>query len=171
MPAVSLDVAELIRADHERIRRLFAALDDAARYAAADRAGGRGPDWMLPSMWARIASLLGLHADAEQEICFLAMFGPGRNRMCDLEDAVADLNDLRNAVAEASLQRPGSPAWWRAVNAARRSACDHITVIDDGVLSKFCERCDARFRGDLGQQWKRFVAARRRDGWPSAPSR
>jgi hypothetical protein len=171
MPTVSLDVTELIRADHERIRRLFAALDDAARYEAADWAGGRGPAWMLPSMWARIASLIGLHADAEQEICFLPMFGPGRDRVCDLEAAVADLNDLRDAVAEAALQHPGSPAWWRAVNAARRSAYDHIAVIDDGVVSKFRERCDMRLRDDLGRQWKRFIAARRRDGWPSAPPR
>lgn len=171
MQAVILDVSELIRADHERIRRLFATLDHAARYAAAGRGGGRSPDWMLPSMWARIASLLGLHADAEQEICFPAMFGPGWDRMSDMEAAVADLNDLRDAVAEAGLQHPGSPAWWRAVNAARRSAYGHITVIDDGVLSKFRERCDVRLRDDLGQQWKRFIAARRRDGWPSAPPR
>jgi hypothetical protein len=167
MPVMTLDVAELILGEHERIRRLFAALDDAARYVADD-GGRRVPDWMLATIWAMITSLLGLHADAEQEICFPAMFGPGRDRMCDMEDAVADLNDLRDAIAEACLQAPGSPAWWRAVSAARRSSFDHITVIDHGVLAKFRERSDGRLRDDLGQQWTRFIAARRRDAWPSA---
>lgn len=164
------DVAELIISDHERIHRLFAALDDAARYAAADSGVGRSPHWMLAATWARVASLLALHAEAEREICFVAMFGPGLDRLRDMQDAVADLNDLRDAVAEAGLQRPGSPAWWRAVDAARRSSHDHMAVIDHGVLGKFRERCDGRLRDDLGRQWKRFIAARRRDGWPSVPA-
>jgi hypothetical protein len=158
------DVTELILGDHKRMVRLFAALDDAARYMAAGVGGGCLPDSMLATMWERIATLLGLHADAEQEICFLPMFGRRRGRLTELADAVADLNDMREAIAETRLQDPGSPAWWRAVNAARRSACDHISVIEQGSLGNFRAPSDGRFRRVLGQQWQGFIDARRRDG-------
>lgn len=131
-----IDVAELILADHGRIRRLFGALDDAARYAAADDGGRGGPDWMLATIWARIATLLGLHADAEQEICFLEMFACRRHWLSELEDAIADLDDLRNGVAETHLQDAGSPAWWRAVSAVRRSIGDHISAIEHVTLGR-----------------------------------
>jgi hypothetical protein len=157
------DVGELIVADHERIGRLFGALDDAARYAAGGDGGRGGPDWMLAAIWVRIATLLGLHADAEQEICFMAMFSR-RDRHSELEDAIGDLNDLRDAVAETRLHDVGSPAWWRAVNAARRSICDHISAIEQGALAEFRDRSEPQFRRHLGNQWKGFIAARHRDG-------
>ncbi len=158
------DVTELIIGDHERIRRLLTVLDDGARYLAGD--GRACPDWMLPAIWARLATLLTLHADAEQEICFLAMYRGRRDGIREFTEAVALLNDVREAVAEARLFRPGDPAWWRAVEAARRSICDHIfaTEAGAGVLADFRSRSGAELRRELGRQWIAFVAARRRDG-------
>lgn len=157
------DVTELIVSDHDRICRLFTTLDDVARYVTAGESRGSAPGWVLATTWARIAGLLDMHADAEQEICFLAMFGYRRNQFSEMEDAIADLNDVREAVAETHLQEAGCPAWWRAVDAARRSIHRHIFTIEQGILSDFCARSDGRLRAGLSKQWTAFIAARRHD--------
>jgi hypothetical protein len=69
------DIIEVILADHKRIRRMLGALEDAASYGEDPCAG-----WMLAPVWCRLADLLELHAEAEEEICYLALFGQGRPR-------------------------------------------------------------------------------------------
>lgn len=164
------DVTELIVADHERLRRLFAALDDVARDAVASQGRRCGPDWALAAAWGRIATLLGTHADAEQEMCFLPMFGGCAGRAGGLEDAIADLDDIREALAETRLVPVGCRAWWYAVSAARRTACRHIWIIEHGPLARFHARSGERLRRDLARQWQEFTAARRLDKLPPSPS-
>ena len=156
------DVIEFMLGDHLRIRRLLAALDDAARYSARDGRGGL--DWTPAAIWARLATVLTLHADAEQEICFAHLYRDRPDWLSELNDAVAVLNDVREAVAEARLQEAVSPAWWRAAHAARRSICDHIVTIERGAMADFQARSPAGLREQLGRQWVAFTAARQRDG-------
>src|SRR3984893_4937494 len=54
---------------------MLGAFDDAASYGEDPYAG-----WMLAPVWCRLADLLELHAEAEEEICYLALFGQGRPR-------------------------------------------------------------------------------------------
>jgi hypothetical protein len=68
------DIIEVILADHNE-RRVLGALDNAASYGEDPCAG-----WMLAAVWCRLADLLELHAEAEEEICYLALFGQGRPR-------------------------------------------------------------------------------------------
>lgn len=157
------DITELIAAEHTRICRLFGALDDAARLAAVAGRAGSGPQWTLNMVWARIAGLLDLHAEAEYEICYFTMFGGDTDRASDLDDAVACLNDVHQAVAEARLQDPGSRAWWRAVDAARQATIQHVSLLEDGALADFRQRTHRQLRDDLGRQWVAFIAAFRRD--------
>jgi hypothetical protein len=157
------DITDLIRAEHARLCRLFDALDDTARLAEASGTTGRTPRWAPQATWARIAGLLELHAEAEYEICYFAVFGPGTSQTSNLRQAVSCLNEIHNAVAEAQLQEPGSRSWWRAVAAARRSSLCHITQLEAGPLADFRRRSTPQLREDLGQQWEAFVAAYRRD--------
>jgi hypothetical protein len=156
------DVLELMLGDHLRIRRLLAALDDAAQYSARNGRGGQ--DWTLAASWARFATLLTLHVDVEQEICFLPMYRGRTNWLDELDDAVAAVNDVRDAVAEARLHQALSPAWWRAARAARRAICEHILTMERGALADFKARSSAGLRQQLGRQWAACVAARQRDG-------
>ena len=87
-------------ADHRRIRRLREALSDAVRYS-----GGSGPDWIVAHAWQRLSGLLEVHVRAEEEICYLPMFGSGSQAIKRIRDAVSDHDDIREAVGEASLQR------------------------------------------------------------------
>jgi hypothetical protein len=154
------DITELIRADHERIGRLFAAFDDAVRFTRLPGDPGSCPAWTLGAIWSRIEGLLDVHAEAEYEICCCAMFASGTDQAGELDGAIADLDDIRHAVAEARNQGAGSRPWWLAVNAARRASNDHVRVIE-GALTGFRERTCLQFRDDLGQQWAAFLAARR----------
>ena len=157
------DITDLIPAEHARICRLFGALDDAARLAAPRKTTGHEPQWTVETVWARIAELLGLHAEAEYEICFFAVFGTATSWAADLDEAVACLNDIHDAVTETRLQPPGSRAWWRAVHAARRASERHITELEAGPLADFRRHASPQLRADLGRQWAAFITAVRRD--------
>lgn len=156
------DVTDLMQADHVRICRLFDALADAAR-STRGAGGASCPEWTVSAIWSRIADLLDLHTEAEYEICYFLMFGHGTDRADELSDAIGDLNDIRQAVAEARLHDPGCRMWWLAVNAARRTTSTHVSVIESGVLAEFRGGTSRRMRDDLGRQWAGFIAARRRD--------
>ena len=74
------DVTGLIGEDHARILRLFAVLDDLARDRdrGRDRCGQAG----LAGTWDRLASLLALHIQAEEEICYVPLL-PDTARLRD----------------------------------------------------------------------------------------
>ena len=97
-------VSEPVLAGQNRISRLFDALDDMARLAAACNYRDLGLAKTLEQMWAQIADLLEQHADTEEE--------SRSGRICA-------------AIAEAHRHDPGCPAWWRAVRAARRVSRKH----------------------------------------------
>jgi Hemerythrin HHE cation binding domain len=150
--------------DHDRIGRLVGALDDAAR----DR---RDTDarWPLAPVWRRLAALLVLHADAEEEITYQDIYGRHAGGLRRMREARANLDDIREAVAETRLHQIGSGCWWQAVSAARRAACDHISG-QRGILLAFGERSTLQQRDKLGRQWAAFLAARTRDGFPDDAS-
>lgn len=152
------DIVELIMADHRRIRRLRGALQDAARYD-----GDAGPDWILPHAWQRFTGLLVAHFDAEEEICYLPMFGPGSQAAGRRRDAIADHDDIREAVREASLHRAGSARWWRAAMAVLAGSAEHLDREECGVLAECLTRLTISQRRVLGRQWSAFTAARAQD--------
>jgi Hemerythrin HHE cation binding domain len=132
----TVDLVQLILTDHDRIGRLVGALDDAAR----DR---RDTDarWPLAPVWRRLAALLVLHADAEEEITYQDIYGRHAGGLRRMREARANLDDIREAVAETRLHQIGSGCWWQAVSAARRAACDHISG-QRGILLAFGEQDD-----------------------------
>jgi len=152
------DIIEVILADHKRIRRMLGALDDAASYGEDPCAG-----WMLAPVWCRLAGLLELHAEAEEEICYLALFGQGRPRPRRCQDAVADHDDFRQEVREAGLHAAGSALWWRAVASALWASGDHVAREQRGALAAFGRRAAPALRNELCRQWAVFIAARTRD--------
>jgi hypothetical protein len=160
-PGGPADVIELIMTDHRRIRRLCQALDDAVRWQAAS-----GPGWLPAHAWERLSAVLDSHTRAEEEICYLPMFGCLPRAAEARRDAVADHDDIREAVSEACLQRAGSLPWWRAVRAAVAASIDHLDREESGVLAEFPYKVTITRRCELGRQWSAFVAASRLDAVP-----
>jgi hypothetical protein len=152
------DVIDLIMADHRRIRRLRAALSDTVRCAS-----DFGPRWAPDQVWHLLTGLLITHFQAEEEICYLPMFGPGPEAAERRHEAVADHDDIREAIGEASLQRPGSALWWHAVRAALSAVIDHLDREESGVLADCLSRLTMSQRLALGHQWVVFTAASAQD--------
>lgn len=150
------DIIELIMADHRRIRRLSQALEDAARYRD-------GPDWVLTAAWQQLATLLEVHTLAEEEICYLPMFGSGPRGTERMQDARACNADIREAICEASLRCAGSPPWWRAVRATLAAAAEHLDREQHIARSGWVLRLTASRRRELGRQWSALTAAWRQD--------
>jgi hypothetical protein len=162
-PAV--DVIELILADHRRIRRLRNALCDAVPYE-----DDHSPGWVLAPVWQRTAGLLEAHCRAEEEICYLPMFGSGAQATELRREAIADHDDIREALDEASVYRVGSALWWRAVRAALAVSADHVGREKRGVLADWQLRSTMSQRRELGRQWSAFIAAWTQDGPPRGRS-
>lgn len=103
--------ASLIQAEHNRLLRLFTALDDVARYADA---GGK---WMLARTWTRLADLLETHAGAGE---------PGLAARTSIGPTASDYGHIRELVRQTRLHEVGCAAWWHAVTAAREATSVHI---------------------------------------------
>ncbi|MGE5285903.1 MAG: hemerythrin domain-containing protein [Micromonosporaceae bacterium] len=149
------DIVELIRADHQRIRD--------ARQTLLGLAGEHGESarGLALAVWADLAGLIEVHADAEEEICHLSMYGTGPHGLAMIEEAVADLDDIREALREAALQPPCSTGWWRAVAAALTRCAEHCDRQERGINADFQQRASCRLRAKLAAQWVAFTAARR----------
>jgi hypothetical protein len=146
------DILEVILADHTRIRRVPGALDDAASYCEDPYAGR-----MQAPVWCRLADLLELHAETEEEICYLALLG-------QMQDAIADHDDFREEVA--GPHAAGSALWWRAVASARWASSDYVAREQRGALAALGRRAAPVLRNGLGRQWAAFIAARTREATP-----
>lgn len=149
------DIAELIVAEHLRIRRLSAELD--SLLAAADPAGQATGAELA---WARLAHFLELHLDAAEEISdrVLAMADHGTG--LDLRLARESNADIREAVAESRLMPPGSRPWRMAVQAAQTAALNHVCTVESGPLARFRLHAAPSARAALGDQWVIYMAAR-----------
>lgn len=158
-----VDVIELIMADHRRILRLGEALHDTARWNGVCR-----HDLALADAWPRLAGLLETHTRAEEEICYLPMFGSRPQSAERRRAAIADHDDIRAAIGEASLCLVGSAPWWRAVRAVVAITADHLHHEERGMLADCLPRLTMRRRYELGNQWCAFVAAWRLDAVPRA---
>ncbi len=91
-----MDITELILFQHHEQRRMFALLDDI----------DRGDTDKLAAVWAQLAILLEVHAEAEEKYFYprLLTIGTGAggedSAGSETKDAIKDHNDIRDAVAE-----------------------------------------------------------------------
>ena len=149
-----MDITELILHDHDEQRRMFAILDE------IDPADDR----KLAAVWQRLAILLEVHADAEEELFYPRLLDVGhgaggeKSASSETKDAVHDHNEIRDAVHEAAKHKTGSDAWWQAVVAARKANSTHIAEEERGALADFRHNAALQARHDLGVQFAAFEA-------------
>ena len=160
------DIIELILADHRRIGRLCEALYDTARYHDGPR-----PDSMLGHVWQRLADLLVAHTQAEEELCYLPLFGTGAQATGRWRDSIADHDDIRGTIGEAAGQPVGSAAWWRTVRTVMAVSAEHLEYEERDVLPAWVPGLSMSRRKELGRQWCAFMAAWRPDATLTPPPR
>lgn len=144
------DICDLILEDHETFRRLFAGLDDL-------RASGAGQG-AFERAWRPVAELLEVHAATEEELFYPRLLGRGDDADEETKDAIADHNDIRDAVHRATDHEVGTDGWWNAVLDARAKNSDHMAEEERGAVPDFRANADGALREDLGLRWRRFQA-------------
>jgi anti-sigma B factor antagonist len=149
------DIIELVLAGQQRILLTQRALRDAGRPG-----GQRGSASALATVWDRLADMIEVHTAAEEEICYLPMVAASSWSREQMQDAVAELGEIRDAAGEARLLPVCSRSWWRAVTAALSACVEHFDHQEQGVLADFRSRVDRTLRQQLGGQWSAFVTAR-----------
>jgi hypothetical protein len=157
---VSADIAELIMADHRRIGRLCQAVYDTAR-----QGGQSGPDWMLGHVWQRLADLLVAHTQAEEQTCYASLASAAGPQLTGrIQAPIADHEEIRALIGEASVHVVGSVPWWHAVRTVIEVSTEHHEREEREILPACVLGLDLNRRKELGRQWCAFMAAWDRDG-------
>lgn len=154
-----MDICDDILHDHGEQRRLFAILDEVPR----DDADALGV------VWGRLANLLEVHAQAEEELFYprLLQVGVGEGGKDDVEDetldAVGDHDDIREGVRAAAAHEVGSQDWWDAVAAAREANDEHMGEEEREALPDFRHHTSPQERHDIAVRFAVYEA-RHADG-------
>jgi hypothetical protein len=145
-----VDITELILDDHHEQRRLFAILEQ------IDRANTGA----LEALWGRLATFLELHAAAEEETFYPALLqvGLAAHREAETVDAIADHNDIRDAVAEVARHQVGTDQWYAAVAAANLANSDHMAEEEREGLTDFRRLASLQRRHDLAVAFATYQA-------------
>lgn len=148
-----MDITQLILDDHHEQRRRFAMLEQL----------DPGDTAALEAVWSRLAVFLEVHAAAEEQIFYpelLAAGGPAGRQTVEEEtlDAIADHNDIRDAVLAVAGHDTGTAGWFAAVAAANAANSDHMGEEEREGLTYFRRHASLRLRHDLAVAFATFEA-------------
>lgn len=151
-----MDITEVILHQHAEQRRMFAMLDEIPR---DDKEA-------LGAVWTRLEILLETHAEAEERYFYphLLKIGAGAADADDaddeVEDAVKDHNEIREAIREVGTHRVGSNPWWQAVIDCRVANSDHMGEEERQDLADFRQHADLQLRHDIAVDFLRYESVK-----------
>jgi hemerythrin HHE cation binding domain-containing protein len=157
-----MDITDEILHQHGEQRRMFALLDEFPR----DDLEGLG------ALWGRLAIFLETHAEAEERFFYpdLLKLGKGAadadSAAEEVEDAVKDHNEIRDAVVKASGLDVGTDEWWQAVTDARVANDDHMAEEERQDLADFRLHASRDLRHEIAVRFLRFEALHMATGVP-----
>ena len=149
-----MDITQLILDDHHEQRRLFAMLE---QIDSSDTSA-------LADVWGRLSVFLELHAAAEEAIFYpeLLRLAIGSRPVTSVEpetiDAIADHNEIRDAVAAVAGHQVGSDGWREAVAAANEANSDHMGEEEREGLTDFRRLVSLQERHDLAVAFAAYEA-------------
>ena len=148
-----MDITEVILEQHHEQRRMFAILDELPR----DDAEGLG------AVWKRLEVLLEVHAEAEEKFFYPRLLKLGKGNPDgdvddEVEDAIKDHNDIRDAVKATHDHQVGTDEWWTAVWDARKANDDHMGEEEREDLLDFRHHADLQTRHDIAVQFLTYEA-------------
>jgi hypothetical protein len=157
-----VDITEIIQHQHNEQRRMFAMLEE---YPRDDVEG-------LAALWKRLEILLETHAEAEELYYYpeLLKLGTGaadaQSADEEVEDAVKDHNEIRDAVRRVGQCETGSDAWWQAVEDANVHNSDHMAEEERQDLADFRQRASLELRHRVGLAFVRYESIKAATGIP-----
>jgi hypothetical protein len=148
-----MDITEVILHQHGEQRRMFAQLDEMPRHDTE----------ALGALWSRLAVLLEVHAQAEEKYFYPQLLKLGKGNPegdvdDEVEDAVKDHNEIRDAVEAADGPAVGTDEWWTAVWNARKANDDHMAEEEREDLLDFRHSADLQTRHDIAVRFLTFEA-------------
>lgn len=147
-----MDIVEVILSDHHEQRRRFALLDEMHECGPSD----------LEAVWKQLRILLEVHAKAEEELFYPALMelgtGAGGKDSAGDEtaDAIHDHNEIRDAIAEVSRHRTGTPQWWEGMAKLNEANGDHMAEEEREGLTDFRQHASLELRHRLGLSFAVF---------------
>lgn len=155
-----MDITDVILRQHDEQRRLFATLEEWPR---DDHEG-------LAAVWKRLEILLEVHAEAEERYLYpeLLRLGTGGadadSAKEEVQDAVKDHNEIRDAVRRVGESETGSDEWWTAVVDANVHNSDHMGEEERQDLADFRQRASLQLRHEIAVRFVRYEALRWAEG-------
>ena len=148
-----MDITEVILQQHHEQRRMFAYLDEMPR----------GDNEALGALWDRLAVFLEVHAEGEEkyfypQVLTLGKGNPEGDVDDEVEDAIKDHNEIRDAVRAAGQFPVGTEEWWTAVWEARKANDDHMAEEEREDLLDFRHHADLQVRHDIAVQFLTYEA-------------
>ena len=147
----TMDIVDCILADHDRQRRMFAALDEA-----------RDEKEALGKIWAHLKEFLEAHAEAEEKFFYPTLLKKGEGAVDSdsaeetTEDAIEDHNKIASAAEEADKHDVGSEKWWEAVDMCNCQNSNHLSEEERQGLTDFRRTVPLETRVKLGIQYLAF---------------
>ena len=148
-----MDITEVILEQHHEQRRAFALLDEMPR---DDKEG-------LAAVWRRLEVLLEVHAEAEEKFFYprLLKLGEGNPEGDveeEVEDAIKDHNEIRDAVRATHEHEVGTDEWWTAVWEARKANDDHMAEEEREDLLDVRHHLDLQTRHEIAVRFISYEA-------------
>jgi hemerythrin HHE cation binding domain-containing protein len=157
-----MDITEVILHQHGEQRRMFAYLDEVP---ASDVE-------TLAAVWKRLEILLETHAEAEERYFYphLLRLGSGaadaESVSEEVEDAIKDHNDIRDALVKTHDHDAGSEAWQQAVLECRIANDDHMAEEERQDLTDFRRNASLELRHEIAMKFLRYEATKAATGIP-----
>ena len=149
-----MDIVDCILADHDRQRRMFAALEDA-----------RGNPDALEKMFKHLKDFLEAHAACEERYFYPALLKKGEGAIDSdsaaetTEDAIDDHNKIAEAANEAMKHKPDSKEWWACVDKCQYQNSEHLAEEERQGLTDFRRHVPLDRRVKLAVEYMAFEAA------------
>lgn len=140
-----MDITEVILHQHMEQRRMFAMLEE------VDRSDTEA----LGAIWKRLEILLETHAEGEEKYFYPELLrlgkGAGDAESLDeeVEDAVKDHNDIRDAIRQVGKCKVGSDKWFEAVTECNVHNSDHMAEEERQDLTDFRRHAGLQLRHDI----------------------
>jgi hypothetical protein len=157
-----MDITEVILHQHAEQRRMFSMLEEWPR----DDEDG------LDALWKRLEILLEVHAEAEERYFYpeLVKLGEGAGDADsveeEVEDAIKDHNEIRDAIRSVRRCKAGSDKWWEAVVEANVANSDHMAEEERQDLADFRRHADLQQRHDIAVAFLRYESMKAATGVP-----
>ncbi|WP_174285954.1 hemerythrin domain-containing protein [Sphingomonas bacterium] len=149
-----MDICQLILDDHAEQRKLFGIIEEIDRTDIAS----------LDAVWGRLRKLLDTHAEAEERFFYPIVVrrgegaGDADGMKDEVEDAIDDHNEIRDAAAAVGKEQAGTDAWFKAVEKANEANSKHMAEEERQGMTDYRRHTSADERHRAGIKFAAFDA-------------